>query len=214
MPVSGVILAGGGSRRMGQDKALLQVGGQRLIDRVAGLVGQVVDEVVVVAADPARYRSDNWRVVADAFPGAGSLGGLYTGLQAARHAYVIAVAVDMPFVNPDVLRYLIKVGREWDATIPRIAPHDLTARPGRDGHAPTAKDTDLQPLHAIYHRRTAEAIRRCIREGDLRLISFLPLVRVRLVAAEEIAALDPDGLSFFNANTPADWQIVRERLDG
>lgn len=213
MPVSGIILVGGSSRRMGQDKALLPVGNQRLIDRVVSLVGAVADDLLVVASGAERYRSPHWRVVQDAFPGAGSLGGLYSGLQAARYSYAVAVAVDMPFLNPDLLRYLIRVGRDWDATVPQVNPFRLSARPGRDGHAPTARDADLQPLHAVYHRRVAIAIRECIRQGDLRMISFLPLVRVRLVSNEETARYDPEGLSFFNANTPDDWRAVQERLN-
>lgn len=213
MAVSGIILVGGGSRRMGQDKALLALSGQRLIDRVADLLGGVADDLLVVGSDVERYRSAHWRVVPDAFPGAGSLGGLYSGLQAARYPYAVAVAVDMPFLNPDLLSYLIRVGRDWDATVPRVNPFRLSAQPGRDGHAPTARDADLQPLHAVYHRRIAAAIRTCIRQGDLRMISFLPLVRVRLVTGEETARYDPEGLSFFNANTPDDWRAVQERLN-
>jgi molybdopterin-guanine dinucleotide biosynthesis protein A len=207
--LSGVILSGGRSRRMGQDKAFLEVNGVRLIDRVAATLGEVCDELIVVANDSARYASSRWRVIPDAFPETGSLGGLYSGLVAARYAHVLAVACDMPFLNPDLLRYLARVVRGWDAAIPRSTRGDASRI---THHASRAKDLDLQPLHAAYHRRVAAAIRDCIAANDLRMISFLPHIRVRYVEPSEISAFDPQSLSFFNANTPEEWQAALERL--
>lgn len=212
MALSGVILSGGRSRRMGQDKAFLELGGQRLIDRVADTLMRVCDDLVVVANDLDRYNSPRWRVVPDAFPDTGSLGGLYTGLTAARHRYVVAVACDMPFLNIKVLRYLGRAALGWDAAVPRLStphiiPHANTAE------RPTAKDVNLQPLHAVYHRRVAHAIRRQIAAGDLRMIGFFPQVRVRYVDSHELQSLDPLGLSSFNANTPDEWQAALERVN-
>ncbi|MCW5851523.1 MAG: molybdenum cofactor guanylyltransferase [Anaerolineae bacterium] len=212
--LSGIILSGGQSRRMGQDKAFLALGGQRLIDRVAQTLGQVCDDLIVVANDVERYRGSAWRVVPDAFPGAGSLGGLYTGLQAARYPYVVTVACDMPFLNVDLLRYLADAAQGWDASIPRAPIEGMTGRGRRRDGSPTAKDVDLQPLHAVYHRRVARPIRARIAAGDLRMIGFLSSVRVRYVSAEDVRRLDPQGVSFLNANTPEEWQAVLERLDG
>ncbi len=212
--LSGIILSGGQSRRMGQDKAFLELGGRRLIDRVADALGQVCDDLVVVANDVERYRGQGWRVFPDAFPGAGSLGGLYTGLQAAHHPYVVTVACDMPFLNVALLRYLADAAQGWDAAIPRAHIAGMTGRGSRRDGSPTAKDVDLQPLHAVYHRRVARHIRARIAAGDLRMIGFLPAIRARYVSAEEVRRLDPQGLSFFNANTPEEWQAVVERLNG
>lgn len=211
---SGIILSGGQSRRMGQDKALLELGGQRLIDRVAEALGQVCDDLIVVANDVERYRGSGWRVVPDAFPGAGSLGGLYTGLQAAHYPYVVTVACDMPFLKVDLLRYLADAAQGWDAAIPRAPVEGMTGRGRRRDGPPTAKDVDLQPLHAVYHRRVARHIRARIAAGDLRVIGFLPAIRVRYVNAQDVQRLDPEGLSFLNANTPEEWQAVLERLHG
>ena len=210
--VSGIILSGGRSRRMGQDKAFLEVGGRRLIDHVADALTQVSDDLIIVANEPDRYHDPRWRVVPDAFPDTGSLGGLYTGLVAARHAYAVAVACDMPFLNVSLLRYLISQARSWDAAVPHVSGPSFLHRPDRVERRPTAKDVDLQPLHAVYHRRAAAAIRRQIAAGDLRLIGFFPHIRVHYVSADVIARFDPQGLSFFNANTPEEWQLVVERL--
>jgi len=197
---------------MGQDKAFLVVNGVRLIDRVAETLGEVCDEILVVANDTARYVGSMWRVTPDAFPDTGALGGLYSGLVAARYAHVVAVACDMPFLNPALLRYLARVVRGWDAVIPRSgdSPGDAL-RPVQ--HGPRAKDVNLQPLHAVYHRRVASAIRGRIAANDLRLISFFPYIHARYVEPSEVRRFDPQGLSFFNANTPLEWQAVLERLD-
>lgn len=214
--LSGVILSGGQSRRMGRDKALLEVGGQRLIDRVVERLREVTDDIIVVANEPERYIGPHRRVIPDAFPNSGSLGGLYSGLVAARHAYVVAVACDMPFLNPALLRFLARAARGWDAALPQVSEGRLT-----DGgnHAiadrkVTAKNVDLQPLHAVYHRRVGRAILDRLQAGDMRMIGFLPHLRVRYVTAEEIARYDPLHLSFFNANTPEEWAAALERLDG
>ncbi|MFN8470610.1 MAG: molybdenum cofactor guanylyltransferase [Anaerolineae bacterium] len=209
--LSAIILSGGQSRRMGRDKALLELDGERLLDRVANTLSRVSDDVIVVAGDATRYSGGAWRVIADAFPGAGALGGLYSGLQAARHPYVLAVACDMPFLNEPLLRYLARAARGWDAAVPQVSDTPLG---GDIALAPrhTAKDRDLQPLHAVYNRRVARVVLERIAAGDLRMISFFPNIRVRYVSAAEVERYDPDRLSFFNANTPEEWSAAQERL--
>ena len=211
--LSAIILSGGQSRRMGRDKALLELDGERLLDRVANTVSAISDDVIVVAGDPARYPAGGWRVVGDAFPGAGALGGLYSGLQAARHPYVVAVACDMPFLSTPLLRYLARMASGWDAAVPQVSDTPLTDDLALSPRH-TAKDRDLQPLHAVYNRRVAKVIRERIAAGDLRMIGFFPQIRVRYVSAAEIERYDPQRLSFFNANTPEEWAAVQERLHG
>ncbi len=209
--LSAIILSGGQSRRMGRDKALLELDGERLLDRVANSVARLSDDVIVVAGEPERYTGGAWRVVADAFPGAGAVGGLYSGLQAARHPYVLAVACDMPFLNIALLRYLARAARGWDAAVPQVSDTPL----GVDGELQprqTAKERDLQPLHAVYNRRVAKAILERIAAGDLRMIGFFSRIRVRYVSATEVERYDTEHLSFFNANTPEEWSAAQERL--
>ncbi|MFN8496499.1 MAG: molybdenum cofactor guanylyltransferase [Anaerolineae bacterium] len=211
--LSAIILSGGQSRRMGRDKALLELDGERLLDRVANTVSAVSDDVIVVAGDAARYGGGPWRVVSDAFPGAGALGGLYSGLQAARHPYVLAVACDMPFLSVPLLAYLARAARGWDAAVPQASDTSLGSDADLSPRS-TAKDRDLQPLHAVYHRRVARVILERIAAGDLRMIGFFPFIRVRYVSAAEIERHDPQRLSFFNANTPEEWAAVQERFHG
>lgn len=222
--VSAVILAGGQSRRMGRDKSFLEVGGKPLISRVIEQAGKVCTESVIVANDVELYRQFGLRVVSDVFPGKGSLGGLYSGLLAAQEENVLALACDMPFLNPDLIRYMISLMSEYDVVIPRArglsghTPRSSSERKPRVDTIPPrpdqilAKETDLHPLHAIYSRRCLPIIVERLRLDDLRLISILPDVRTRVVQVDEIDRFDPKHISFFNANTPADFEIAKRLI--
>lgn len=203
-----VINAGGQSRRMGQDKALLPVpkSGQPLlrhiVDRLRALP---IDRVIIVANKPAwvQYLPSDIPAlyVPDAYPGAGPLGGLATGVQACLD-WGIYLACDLPLVNPHVLQFLCELageplkagGARWDAIVPRIGGYE-------------------QPLHALYQRSVAPAITKCLAAGERRATSFLPHVRVRWVSEAELRPLDPDLASFFNVNTPAEWAEAVRLLD-
>src|SRR5919108_2948434 len=106
-PTAGIILAGGQSRRMGQDKALMALRGRTLIQRVMDALAPICDELILVTNTPDPYAHLALRMIPDAFPGAGSLGGLYSGLAAMIAEQAIAVACDMPFLNSELLRYLV-----------------------------------------------------------------------------------------------------------
>lgn len=204
--VTGVVLAGGESRRMGgEDKAFLRVNGKKLIESVLERLGAAAEELVIVTNAPEDYASLGPRLVRDEYPGTGALGGIYSGLAAAGNERCLVVACDMPFLNADLLCYLADLALDHDAVLPYLG--DVEPRPGRRG---TAKTRDLHPLHAAYRRRCMAAIRRAIKRDDLRTISFLPEVDVRFVDREDIEQFDPQYVSFFNANTPADLDQARQ----
>ncbi|MFQ5343261.1 MAG: molybdenum cofactor guanylyltransferase [Anaerolineae bacterium] len=223
--ISGIILAGGASRRMGQDKAFLQVGGELLIDRVLKAVRAVADDIIIVTNSPEKYAGYPARLIRDAYPGTGALGGIYTGLLAAEHSCGIVVACDMPFLKVDLLQYMAGQIEQYDVVIPyvgddqpsantqdaalRQAPRRAQEGP-QEGSQDTARARDLHPLHAIYCKRCLEPIERAIGRGDLRAIAFLPEVRVRFVGRQEIARFDPEHCSFFNANTPEELRYAQE----
>lgn len=193
MRVSGIILAGGASRRMGTDKASLGFGGETLLSRTVRVVSQVTDDVLVVGrvggndALSARY-------LADDFPNSGPLGGLLTGLRQARYPYATVVACDMPFLDASVLRLMGEVAEGYDAVVPRL-----------DGSA--------QPTLAVYGRSCSGAIERQFARGDLALRNLLPELRVRWIDDEEIRRVDPSGQSFRNVNTPGDWEEARREAE-
>jgi molybdopterin-guanine dinucleotide biosynthesis protein A len=148
------------------------------------------DEVIIVTNSPQKYGHLEARLVGDIYPGKGSLGGIYSGLRAARSEYGLVVACDMPFLDLSLLRYMILLSPGQDVVIPRIG--GLT-----------------EPLHAIYSKQCLQPIERVLAGGGGRIIEFFPEVRVRYVEEQEIKLFDPQCLSFFNINTPADLEKAR-----
>jgi molybdopterin-guanine dinucleotide biosynthesis protein A len=190
--VTGVILAGGKSSRMGQNKALMSLGSRRLIDRVVGVMREVCPELLLVTNSPEVYADLELPMVGDVYPDKGSLGGIYSAIYHAPTAYCLVVACDMPFLHAAVLRYLVTQIADYDVVIP-------------DVHG------DLQPLHAIYSRACLSPIARRLEADRLKIVGFLPDVRVRVVTASEIQAFDPDLLAFQNLNTPEEFHAAAMR---
>ena len=188
--MTSIVLAGGKGGRLGRDKTLERVGGRSMLRRVVDCLTLICDEIIVVIAQgqPEPSLSAEARVVVDLYPGKGSLGGIYTGLVASGSFHNLVVACDMPFLNPSLLRYLMKVSPGFDVIIPRD-------RVGR-----------LEPLHALYSKNCIDPINQQIQQGDLKVDGFLGQVRVRYVEEAEIDEFDPQHLSFFNINTPADLE--------
>lgn len=205
--VSVAILAGGQSRRMGQNKALLSVGGRPVIERVLERVVHLSDDVTLVTNTPDRYRhhlshhedfagtAPEHRLIGDVYPGKGSLGGIYTAIHAARYPRCLVVACDMPFLDSDLLRYLMSLAPGFDVVVPRI-------------------EEAAETMHAIYGKRCLEPIRQRLLAGRLKVIGFFDDVRVCYVERDDVARFDPTFRSFLNMNTPADWQRVQRLAEG
>lgn len=193
-PLSVAILAGGQSRRMGTDKALVRLtpGGQTLVERVVAAVGAVADEVLIVANDE-RLGFLGLRTVPDAYPGAGSLGGIYSAVAAAAHPHCLVVACDMPFLSAALLRAMAAAPRDYDV----CAPY-LVVGKNRQGGGKGVYET----LHAIYGREALPAMREQLALGNYRIVGFFPQVRVRALPEALMRAHDPALRSFFNVNTP------------
>ena len=187
--VSGIVLAGGMSRRLGRNKALESVGGEPLIARVIGRLSEIADETVVVVADLEQASRlplpEAARVAEDVYPGKGSLGGILSGLREAASGWGMVVACDMPFLNLDLIRYM------------------LSLRDGRDVVVPIVEGRP-EPTHALYSKTCLPFIDEQLSSGDLKIARFYDRVRVRYVSEDEIGRFDPDHLSFFNVNTQED----------
>lgn len=187
------IQAGGASRRMGRDKAQVLLGGRPLITHVLERAAPLGAEVIVTTNAPQAYAFlGGVRLVPDEQPGAGALAGLSTALQAARHERVLVLACDLPFVSVPLLEHLLRAAPEADVVLPRW-------------HG------ELEPLHAVYRRSCLGPIRRALSEGRQRMIGFHAWVRVHTVEDDIVAGFDPQGLTFFNVNTPDDLDLA-ERL--
>ena len=188
--ISCIVLAGGQSQRLGADKAFLKIGNQILIEGIVEKMAQIGDEVIIVTNSPQEYGYLEARLVGDVYPGKGALGGIYSGLKAAHNHHSMVVACDMPFLDLNLLRYMILLSPGQDVVIPRVG--GLT-----------------EPLHAIYSKVCLQPIERLLSAGGVKIIEFFPEVRVRYVEEQEIGLFDPQRLSFFNINTLADLEKAR-----
>lgn len=193
--LSVVIQAGGESRRMGQDKGLLDFLGQPLVQRVLERLRPLADELLVTTNRPAAYQFLGVRLVPDQMPGRGALGGLYTALSTASQPLVAVVACDMPFASRELLQAQVDILRseDWDAVIPRSA----------DG---------LEPFHAVYRRETClPLVLQALQAERWRVDAWFAAARLRFLKPEEIQQLDPHGLCFWNVNTPEELAAALER---
>ena len=194
MRVTGVVQAGGKSSRMGgAPKALLELGGRRLIERVVGVVGEVVDDVLIVTNTPDLYRFLDLPMVPDVFADHGSLGGIYSGLAAAPGDAAFTVACDMPFLHAAVARLVVGRAGEADVVIPRA-------------------DDQLQTLHAVYGKGCLPHMEARLRAGRLKVSGFFDEVRVLEVPEAEIARHADPALVFMNLNTPAELERARAMI--
>jgi molybdopterin-guanine dinucleotide biosynthesis protein A len=190
--VTGVLLAGGKSRRMGQDKRFLSVGTETLYERSLTVLRSVFQHVLVVIAQDSPPIESDAPVLRDVVAESGSLGGLYTGLKQAGTEWVFAVACDMPFLDPATIRHFVGVKGDVDVVMAKL-------------------QNGLQPMHALYHTNCLPVMEHMISAGDLKLhrLADHPALRVRLVVPEELSLVDPQGRSFYNVNTPEDLEAAR-----
>jgi len=191
--ISGIVLGGGQSRRMGRDKRRLHWEGEPFLDRVCKLMGTLFDEVLVVTAQED-YDCSHLpvRLVTDKIPQKGSLGGLYTGLMEAKNILTFVVACDMPFLLKESISRLC------------LLPHsDVLVVKLPNG---------IQPLHARYSKRCAPIIEQMIQEGDLKIQNLVSQSGLTVEIIEETLFddIDPYRQSFMNINTPADLEFARK----
>lgn len=187
--VAGVILAGGESSRMGRNKALLEVNGERMIETAYRRMAELFDEVLLVTNTPESYDFIPCRKIADIHPGMGPLGGIHAALSSTIAERAFVIACDMPGLNPKLIRELCSIEGGGDVVIPET--------PG-----------GLEPLHAVYSKSCLPKMEQMLFAGERRILSFFDLAQVRLVPRGRIAALDPEYASFRNINTQEDYRLL------
>jgi molybdopterin-guanine dinucleotide biosynthesis protein A len=193
--VTGILLAGGNSRRMGEDKRYLVLGEQTLLERGLVVLRSIFQEVLVVIAQDSAPLDVDARVVRDLVPDCGSLGGLYTGLVQATTPFIFVVACDMPFLDPAVITQFTSRRAAADIVMAKLAAR-------------------LHPMHALYGKRCLPVVEEMIRTRRLKIQEILlqSSLLVRYVTEADLAAIDPTGRSFQNVNTPADLEVARSLL--
>jgi molybdopterin-guanine dinucleotide biosynthesis protein A len=191
MRVTGVIQAGGRSTRMGgRPKALLELGGRRIIERVLDAVAPVVDDVLIVTNTPELYAFLDLPMVADVYPDHGSLGGIFSGLAAAPGEAAFTVACDMPFLHREVVRLVVTRAREGDVVIPRVGEQ-------------------LETMHAVYGKACLAPIEAQLTAGRLKIVGFFDHVRVVEIDEAAVARHRAPEVVFMNVNTPEELARAR-----
>jgi molybdopterin-guanine dinucleotide biosynthesis protein A len=189
-----VIQAGGESRRMGQNKAMMPFLGRPLIERVWQRLADGADEVFVTTQDPEAMASLGLRGVVDRLPGRAALGGLYTALAEARHEIVAVVACDMPFVSANLLAAQRQklVEAHADAVVPQSV----------DG---------MEPLHAVYRRSNClPVIEDALAHSQYRLMSWLGGVKLVIMPPDEVGRYAALERTFLNLNTPDEFRQAEQ----
>ena len=198
MDVSCIILAGGKSTRLGRNKVVEKIGNQSLIEIVVSRLSALESDIIIVASKdsslPQLTNCPRLKLANDIYPGRGSLGGIYTGLIASETLFNLVVACDMPFLNLDLLQYMVDRTEGYDAVIPK-------------------SDVDiLEPLHAVYSKNCIPAIESLIKKDRFSILELYPLIKVKYIEYSEVERFDPDHLSFFNINTEEDLRVGKELL--
>jgi len=195
MEMSAVILAGGRSSRMGENKLLLPLGGSTVIGTLVATLSGLFAECVVVTDHPDSYRDLPVRLTCDLIPGLqkNSLTGIHAGLSVSASPYNFVVAGDMPFVVPELIGKLAAQCKGFDVVIPQQGQY-------------------TQPLCAVYHKNCLPHIAALLAGNRYKILDFFPAVRVCRVDVAELIPFDPELLSFFNVNTPEDYRRAQELI--
>jgi molybdopterin-guanine dinucleotide biosynthesis protein A len=191
---TGVVLAGGGSTRMGTSKAALEIGGEPLLRRVIGRLRLAFADLLVVGPAELGALAPGVRVIPDLRPGAGPLGGLEAALDTVATPRAFVVACDMPFVAPALARHMAELAAS-DASVDAVVLHTGRGR---------------EPLHAVYAVSALAAVREHLDAGHRSLLRLLDRLRIRELSTNAAAPFDPHGLSAVNANTPEEWSRAIE----
>ncbi len=198
-PISGIILAGGHSRRMGYDKRRIRLWGDHaptLLEQTVQRLAPLCADLIVVLNDPAAWHLPPARFVRDAWHASGPLGGLVSGLQVAAWHHAVVVAADLPHLNAAVLRAMLEHPRTYDVLLPYTPhPHTGVLYP--------------EPLHAVYRVGATTTLRDALQRGVRQLQQAIALLGAVPLPPAVWQAHDPDGQTFFNLNTPRDVRALR-----
>lgn len=201
MSYSALILAGGRGSRMGyKEKALMDFKGKPLIAYVIGILGKVVDNIIISVRDKEQgelldVHVPGYRFAYDKYTNAGPISGMLSGLSLCQDEYCFAAACDMPFINGDVVKMLFKKSECHDAAIPR---HD---------------DGFLEPLHAVYRcEPMIREIKKAIDVNETILLAPISRLDANYVGMGEIKKIDPMLRTFMNINTYEDMQLLDDRI--
>jgi molybdopterin-guanine dinucleotide biosynthesis protein A len=188
--ITGVILAGGSSKRYGKNKAFLKIGGVRLIDSILQEMKTIFTRVILITNEKKKYEYLEIPMFEDLVKGFGPLGGIYTGLMSISDQAGFFVACDMPRINRQLVRYMVDIKGNHRAVVPSVADN-------------------IEPLHAIYFRSCLKPIRHLIDSNRCQVRLFYDSIPVRYVKEDEIRKFCCPSKAFLNINTPDEFAKIK-----
>lgn len=184
--ITGFILAGGKSRRMGTNKAFLMFQNVPLLKHMIMLIEPVCHEVFV-SGRATGYDVFNVPIIPDLFSDCGPIAGIYSSLNHSESDWNLLVSVDVPFVNEELFRHLILHSGESDCIIPKHA-------------------SGVEPLVGLYHRRILPVVEEMIGNGDYKLMDLLARLNTRFLDCNDLVTKYPR--LFLNVNCPEDYRSI------
>jgi len=187
------ILAGGRSKRLGEDKVNTMIGDESLLELMIRKVSAVFKNVVIISRRDSKLPDIKNEVLYDLIPESGSLGGIYTGLVKSPTFYNFFLSCDMPFIELPFIEKMISENKNYDILLPREGRH-------------------YQPLHAIYSKACLPTVRDLLASGNLKIIDLFPKVNVRYIEKISWESFDVEKRMFLNINTSKDLDFARDTL--
>jgi molybdenum cofactor guanylyltransferase len=186
---TGVILAGGKNSRLpGKKKGLRKIDGEMIIDRIYQALSSVVDEIIIVTNDPDAFVKWDGMIVTDIDPSRCALAGIHAGIYYALYDKIFITACDTPFINKNIVRYIISCSdKKHDVVIPET-------------------EGGLEALSAVYSKSCLPLIEKNLKAGLYMIKKFYSKNKVKKIPMEQLKAIDPLLESFFNVNTPQDLE--------
>jgi len=188
--VTGVVLAGGRSCRMGTNKALLDIAGRSMIDRVVQEMARLYNNILLVAGKTEDYAYLGLPLIDDIYPGCGPLGGIHAGLKTSRTPYIFVAGCDMPFVRAELMACLLPHARDHDVVIPRDGDY-------------------LEPLFAVYGKGCLQSMEQMLKDKRCKITGFYDQVRVKYIDRNDLERCAGSDKCFINVNTPDELAAAR-----
>lgn len=185
LKMTAIILAGGKSSRLGYDKAFIKIKGASLIKRQLNTLKKLFKNLIIVTNNPDNYRFKGIKVIPDIIPNRGPLSGIYSGLMASNTLYNFVLACDMPFINSELIKYMIKSKDKFDAVVPKL----------KKGY---------ETLFAIYSRNCLPIIYETINKNNFKVRNIFSKIKLKKIGEQEISKFGDPGILFMNINTKDD----------
>jgi molybdopterin-guanine dinucleotide biosynthesis protein A len=194
-PCSGVILSGGlATRYGGTEKALLQVGGVRILDRIYDIYRELFEEIILVTNSPHKFLEWDLLIVSDLFPIRSALTGIHAGLFYMTNPFAFISGCDTPFLKKEMVETVIqKIEPKIDIVMPETS-------------------AGLEPLCAAYSKRCLNSAQHHLEQKKLKIIKAFRKNRIKTISEKVLCRIDPDLRSFFNINTAEDLKHAEEMI--